>query len=314
MTLKSGDIILRVPSLGCGSVSRRNLLVSLAEMLLTYSRAFAVTCADIEMTRGLIYSVQETNLAPDHALSLQLKHNFETLLGLCAKIPSMDRMINPINRLLVDINKSPPPVRLVQTVEHLQYLLFDELERHMYYHVEERLVPYYNSELPFGEEVFSNFPSATDDIRNAGRCLALGQGTAAVFHTMLVLELGLTALGKALGIPYAPSWEAYLRQISTKMTEKHSTKSAAWKRDEAFYRDVAGDLQMVKIAWRNPTMHIVRGRNYEVADAENIYKAAQSLMMRLATKLKESTRRAPAIVGLIDPSAEQLAIADHTHS
>lgn len=279
-------------------------LTSLDQMLLTYSRAFGMACADLELVRGFIGRDGEgsANINPSHAMYDRLNKALAQLRDLCVQITSLDRVLPPIDRLVSDISDEglTPPIA-VSRLHSLQHSLFDELHRHVYYHVEERLVGYYNDSLPFGEAVFEKFPSATEDIRAAGRCLALGQGTACVFHLMLVLELGLTALAKALEIPYAPSWESYLTQIQKKMSEKHATKSAAWKRSEAFYRDVAGDLQLVKLAWRNPTMHIVRGRAYDVADAESIYIQTRTLMQRLSSRLKEPTRRRSALVGVSAP-------------
>jgi hypothetical protein len=69
----------------------------------------------------------------------------------------------------------------------------------------------------FGQLVADRFPDAADDISEAGKCLALQRGTAAVMHLMRVVEVGLKALAKFLRIPYAPSWESYLKQISDKI-------------------------------------------------------------------------------------------------
>lgn len=110
-------------------------------------------------------------------------------------------------------------------------------------------------------------------------------GTACVFHMMRVMEVGLKALAKALGIPYAPSWESYLRQIDNRISAKHKTKGIKWKRDEAMFRNLHGDLQAIKIAWRNPTMHIVR--SYSPEEAEDVYRAVRTFMKHLSKKFSE---------------------------
>jgi hypothetical protein len=102
---------------------------------------------------------------------------------------------------------------------------------------------------------------------------------------MRVMECGLRALANALGIPYAPSWEGYLRQISDKIGEKHKNKTAKWKREEKFYRDLSGDLLTVKQTWRNPTMHV--GRKYSAEEAEQIFIAAKHFMEKLASHFSE---------------------------
>jgi hypothetical protein len=131
----------------------------------------------------------------------------------------------------------------------------------------------------FGEKLLKVFPSIRDEVEDAALCIYFGRGTASVFHLMRVMEVGLQALAARLGVPYAPSWESYLSQIKSRIEAKHKTKSVRWKRDEPFFRDVLGDLQSVKIAWRNPTMHIVR--RYTPEEADEVFRAVRTLIEHL---------------------------------
>ena len=139
---------------------------------------------------------------------------------------------------------------------------------------------------------YDAFPSASRDMEDAGKCLAYGAGTATVFHLMRIMEAGLKKFGARLGIPYAPSWDSYLKQLDTKFSEDYRQKSAEWKKDEPFYRDVAGDLQLVKFVWRNPTMHIVR--SYTQDEAREVFSAVMAFMNRLALKFSEPFADEPA--------------------
>ena len=47
-----------------------------------------------------------------------------------------------------------------------------------------------------------------------------------VFHLMRVMEAGLKATAGSLGIPYAPSWESYLKQIGGKLEIEWKKKIA----------------------------------------------------------------------------------------
>jgi len=100
-----------------------------------------------------------------------------------------------------------------------------------------------------------------------------------------VMEGGLKVTANALGIPYAPSWESYLKQIAKKVGDKHPHKGIEWKRDEPFFQDVAARLETVKFAWRNPTMHVVR--SYTEEEAREVYDSVKVFMRHLATKLKD---------------------------
>jgi len=170
--------------------------------------------------------------------------------------------------------------------------LNDELGRQYFYFVRPEHVPMYNGQDLFGQEVASQFPTARDDIEAAGKCLALGRDTATVFHLMRVMEAGLRVIATDMGIPYAPSWESYLKQIEALISAKHGAKSPAWKRKEPFYRDVSGDLAMVKIAWRNPTMHVVR--NYSAEEADEVFRSVRAFMRRLANRPQPPKRKKAA--------------------
>jgi hypothetical protein len=50
------------------------------------------------------------------------------------------------------------------------------------------LLNYYTGKNLFGDDVDSKFPSTKEDIENAGKCIGVGQDTAAVFHIMRAME------------------------------------------------------------------------------------------------------------------------------
>jgi hypothetical protein len=65
----------------------------------------------------------------------------------------------------------------------IQQRVWDELSTRTFVQVPTELADCYESAAPlFGKEVFDRFPSAIDDISEAGSCLALERNTAAVFH------------------------------------------------------------------------------------------------------------------------------------
>ena len=170
---------------------------------------------------------------------------------------------------------------LAVSIRELKIRLKDELNEREFLYISPERVKFYKQPMLFGRGVNDRFPLAIDDIEEAGKCLALGRGTACVLHTMRVLEAGLKVMAKALDIPYAPSWESYLKQIATNIGTERRRKTKKWLRDEKFYRDLSGDLLTVKQVWRNPSMHV--DRKYSVEEAEQIFAAANALMNRLAS-------------------------------
>jgi hypothetical protein len=170
-------------------------------------------------------------------------------------------------------------------IDILQERMEDELASTFFVHVARANAEIYNNSQPFGQDVADGFQSRAFDIEEAGRCLAVGRATASVFHLMRVMEAGLMATAKALGVPYAPSWESYLKQIHDKISIKYKRKGIRWKRDEPFFKDFAARLEAVKVAWRNPTMHIER--RYTEEEASEVYEAVKMFMRHLATRISE---------------------------
>ena len=262
-------------------------------MLLTYARAFAVLAASLEFNRGQVngllimgnYSAVTAESAIGQATINSLSH----LKNLCSDIPSLNPVIPQIERLEANIGNGIMPILLANNLEQFQHRIFDELGSHYYYPVTEAYAATYMNEAPFGESVYSYFPSARLDISNAGKCVILGQGTAGVFHLMRVMEIALRVLGRDLDIEYAPSWEAYIRQITKCIAMPYADKRPKWRRKEAFYKEILGDLTSIKVAWRNPTMHI--SADHSVDHATTIYQAVMGMLNRMANNgMKEKGR------------------------
>jgi hypothetical protein len=197
--------------------------------------------------------------------------------------PRKRRSLQPPAEL--DMKDVLNPERFRKEIEILSKRIDDELRGREFFAIEHPHADYFAVRHPLGEAVGEAFPSIAVNAEEAAKCLALDRATASVFHLMRVMETGLKVTAGALGIPYAPSWESYLRQIDSRVQQKYRVKGVRWKRDEPFFRDVSAHLHAVKAAWRNPTMHVVR--DYTPEQAEDIFRAVRIFMAHLATRLHE---------------------------
>lgn len=258
-------------------------------MLLNYAQAFAVICADLEKFRGQLFltmaQAQDLTLVPEMPKMRDFRQGVGTLLATCQQVPQLDRMNGPLGRLLATLDNPIDGHTLHHSLDFIQLQLMDELNRMKLYLVPENLAPLYENEIPFGQKVFDNFPSAVRDSQNAARCLAIGQPTAAMFHLTRVMERGLEAYAAKLGIPYSPSWESYIKHLNNHIAVDWSKKEKVWKSSEPFHKDILGDITAIKIAWRNPTVHI--SDDYSFEEAMRAYSAVNGFMERLAGKVKE---------------------------
>jgi hypothetical protein len=110
----------------------------------------------------------------------------------------------------------------------------------------------------FGEDVSIKFPGVSLDIEKAGKCLALGQSTAAVFHCMRTLEAGLDGIACYLGIGKQKPWMEYIQRINRKSKERQRKNPPKMYRNKRELINLMGVLvDQVRQVWRNSTKHLV---------------------------------------------------------
>lgn len=270
-------------------------------MLLTYARAFSLAGVAIEFERGRLNTLLKSDdpITAESDIGANVLSALNYLKTLCLEIPSLNPVAEPIERAEKKIEFGVVPLILYNELEHIQHRVLQELRTHYYYPVTEAYAATYANVSPFGAEVYNNFPSARLDVQEAGKCIVLGQPTAGVFHLMRAMEVALKVLAKDLGVPYRPSWESYIDAINKAIERKHDVKSPAWKKKEAFYKDLLGDLIAIKHAWRNTTMHI--DKEYSPDSATRIYQAVAAMMERMAVQgLRERGRPIKVTVALAE--------------
>jgi len=174
-------------------------------------------------------------------------------------------------------------------LENFQIAFYAELRKRLFVFVPPHFAGAFEQEALFGEEVNRAFPSATRDIREAGTCLALGLGTACVFHSMRVLEHGLRALAEALGLTFSvEQWLVIIKQIESKICAlENLPKSQQRIRDQEFYSGAAKNFRYFKDAWRN---HVMHGKeHYDEREANTVLEHVNDFMTHLSTRLKEKS-------------------------
>ncbi len=168
--------------------------------------------------------------------------------------------------------------------KHLRKTIFEEMRGRTFYGPMAIYASYFENPKLFGDAVFNAFPSATDDITEAGTCLAFERSTACVMHLMRALEVTLRALANAVGVAPQNDWGGYIREIGKEL-DKRAKTSGARSADEQFYAEAAIGFDNLKRAWRNPTMHV--DKSYSQQRAAEILNSVKSFMSHLATKISE---------------------------
>ncbi len=143
-------------------------------------------------------------------------------------------------------------------------------------------------------DVIQRFPNSEDDIDEAGKCFALGRYTAAVFHSLQIIEIGLIELGRVLGVKDPlPGWTATTNRLKAIIRTKYQDRSAFQQKHSALIEQLDALTESLKSAWRNKVSH-AHGRltllttGFAPDVAEEILAASRGFMRRLATEAPTS--------------------------
>lgn len=160
-------------------------------------------------------------------------------------------------RRLLELADNPSATfsQLQNLCDELHGRMQDELWSSFLLHVPDDRVDYYEKPLNGLNIVLEKFPSSVFDFEESAKCYALGRSVASVLHAMRVLELGLTALGRRLGVNTDKrNWHNVIVDIESAVkTRERSEKSSP---DLTFYAEAAGQFMHFKEAWRNHVMHV----------------------------------------------------------
>jgi len=169
------------------------------------------------------------------------------------------------------------------SLDELYNRLRDALEERLFLAVPSELAIFYQQTTPlFGEAVDNAFPGTiVEDVSEAGKCLALGRGTATVFHLMRVLEAAVHRLGEKLGVTVVDKHNADLEWGKILANMKTPIEAMAKGKSKDDWSEAFTMLVHVKQAWRNPTMH--PKQTYTAEEAKAIFEAVRVFMRHLAS-------------------------------
>lgn len=179
-----------------------------------------------------------------------------------------------------------PGVLRYQVAEHFGELsrrLVDEVKDGVFMWLDPKLVQYGRAPFQGWEKAVDAFPLMKPDIFEASMCVLYERPTAAVFHLMRTMELGLDVLRRMVRVPQRkrPGWDGVIEAIDAQLQpKKGAKKSAATRKRHRFIADAVLLLRAVKEV-RNTTMHDYT-KSYTPSQAMDQYKAVQSFMQKMA--------------------------------
>lgn len=281
----SSDKIKDLENQPCENIPNKLFhLWSIAEIMERFFAAtFASVVSNLESMRCSILANLTIEQPPDYAImnelfSIDVKRLQE--INLSAVIKSQIELIERAIKEEID------GMMLAAHLHILENSIATELTSSYFLRIPEGRRFFFDQRKPlFGQEVADIFQSASYDISAAGRCFALDEWTACVFHLMRVLEIGLRDMAKNVGLDESAmeleNWKVVIDQIEKKIKELESTPKSTIKSEKLrFYSEAASGFRYFKDAWRN---HVSHARtHYDEREALVIYNNVLAFMQTLA--------------------------------
>lgn len=167
-----------------------------------------------------------------------------------------------------------------QLFQELENTIRREMETVLFFYVPSAQAKFYGKKEHFGAKVSSRFPNLESDTIEAANCLALGRGTACVFHLMRVMESAVQEFGHVLGILAVDTknWQNILDEVNRAIKALPSKNSLALTLSQT-----SANLYSVKLAWRNEVMH--PKATYTLDEAEDVFRQVKIFMSNLVEVL-----------------------------
>ena len=201
-----------------------------------------------------------------------------------------------ITNLIYDVETDPDltDAQFRQKLCALVDSLVLELDGVLFLHVPFIQATIYNNPQGKWEQIIARFPKTLRDVEEAQKCLCLSRYTAAVFHSLQVVEFGLIELGTFIGVTDPlPGWSAVSNRLKKILDENYKSLTEFERANRPFLEQLNGTIEGLNSAWRNKVSHahgkltVMTGEEFHPDVAEEILIATRAFMRRLAEGLKE---------------------------
>lgn len=167
-----------------------------------------------------------------------------------------------------------------------------ELKSKKFYVITEHEAELLDPDKPlWGSDFATKFPAALYDLKEAASCVAMSRSTAAVFHLMRIMEIGVRATARCLGIsdptkPAERNWGVILGEIKKAIDAKWPKSADRMRGDGALFESLYASLDAVRNPFRNATMHVEK--TYTESEASHMLALVKGFMVNLATRIDEN--------------------------
>jgi HEPN domain-containing protein len=251
-------------------------------MLTVFARPFIFLGEEIREMRAMLISQEGKPLPPEDINDLQT--HLSAVLDVC------DKLDLPVSKeLIIDAKKDLPKTE--REFDVLTKALYAEIRNKLLVVVPPHRRKYFSVRAFVSEGVQKSFSGAYAELRQAGQCFAVGLNTAAVFHAMRAVEIGMRALANKLNVSFPfptqlAEWANLIDNIEAKIREmKQRPKGSEKDEDLRFYSEAGMQFRYFKDGWRVRVAHT--RETYDEGQAKTAIDHAVSFFETLAPRLKE---------------------------
>lgn len=207
-------------------------------------------------------------------------HGQATKLGLTLTLNQLEVVVNAANA----VRRGGSTSVFSSAVLELNKRVREELAARKFCYIPQDKAGYFYSFDWLLDSPIYNHKDLYDEFEAAGRCYALDENTACVFHLMRCVDWGLRRVAASLDIAYdARNWNGIGQAIEKKMQQKYELKTDGWKKTEPEYAEILTDIQAIGRGHRNPVLHEIE-KKYTPREAHHLIEIVEGFCRHVATR------------------------------
>ncbi len=275
-------------------------VVTLLDILRAYAEAYVKGATALTaLNMQIFYKDQQEpdyDVRNDSQLLTRLKTHLSDLLEHCQ--PHLPMTAIAVLRLRATINNAElmstwqrADTTLQTMATEVMTRLEDELALNVFFRLTEARRIYFEAPTDGWKEVIARFPDTVSNIEEMSKSFALSRYSASVFHSLLVVEVGVIELGNSVGVTDPKrGWDPTWRKLKELVAGGHAKFSPDFSLSFTVIEQLFQSMEAMKNAWRNKVNHaagqlsVIRPE-FAPDVAEEIMFASRSFMRRLAEEM-----------------------------
>jgi hypothetical protein len=232
----------------------------------------------------------------DSEKRLELDRVFKDLESHCREFDLIGPLptIQKIRHALQDPKQQDPERRVKELSalgEELTGRLQDEMKQRLFMSLWLQELVYYNNPCKDWEDVIKRWPKTRIDIEESARCYACSRYAAAIFHALLLAELGVIEVAKVLGVAGdKPGWAA-LDRLERIRNKPYKDRSTVEQTHYELLDQISPLMLAMKNSWRHKISHV--DNRLEWLDTDFSAQLAEEIIMAVRGFMRQLTHELP---------------------